>query len=407
MVYMRVPKGAKSINKVPNWFGNKPQKIRHTWPKVWSLSLKEQNFIMVIVKLVKVMAKRNSIGSIQNNQLMGDPQRLCNSDCPLMSLTYRQESFKNSWTQTDGGIDGEIHNASFSRYLHISLRTKLLWHFVPTFLSVQGTVFEQAFLVHASAIWASHWPEDVTYGEKPVHERTALLKQAIYPSGFSRGDLDVEDLELHLGVDQYEARAIKRDKVAQMMLHHFFLDNILTYQRILHGYSEDESKKMWRQMMNSIQRFLLQAVTKYRQYIVCYGLPSSAWRSSLDEAVLLWDVHNHLPASFHQECLSWPRYRYLMNVQDEGPHRLLAWEYPLQNLALFGYFWFSDKSDKVGFDGQTSSAMAVGPLLDTARIWGVCYIEQSATLFGIGLKKSTIMMMRKYGNAQCKGLNEQ
>ncbi|KAJ4464248.1 hypothetical protein C8J55DRAFT_494019 [Lentinula edodes] len=230
MVYMRVPKGAKSINKVPNWFGNKPQKTRHTWPKVWSLSLKEQNFIMVIVKLVKVMAKRNSIGSIQNNQLMGDPQRLCNSDCPLMSLTYRQESFKNSWTQTDGGIDEEIHNASFSRYLHISLRTKLLWHFVPTFLSVQGTVFEQAFLVHASAIWASHWPEDVTYGEKPVHERTALLKQAIYPSGFSRGDLDVEDLELHLGVDQYEARAIKCDKVAQTMLHHFFLDNILTYQ---------------------------------------------------------------------------------------------------------------------------------------------------------------------------------
>ncbi|KAJ3902571.1 hypothetical protein F5879DRAFT_923731 [Lentinula edodes] len=354
MVYMRVPKGAKSINKVPvhryseglkrtqshicsirklqtlicashNWSlnpcftDNLAFFTRHTWPKVWSLSLKEQNFIMVIVKLVKVMAKRNSIGSIQNNQLMGDPQRLCNSDCPLMSLTYRQESFKNSWTQTDGGIDEEIHNASFFRYLHISLRTKLLWHFVPTFLSVQGTVFEQAFLVHASAIWASHWPEDVTYGEKPVHERTALLKQAIYPSGFSRGDLDVEDLELHLGVDQYEARAIKRDKVAQTTLHHFFLDNILTYQRILHGYSEDESKKMWRQMMNSIQRFLLQAVTKYCQYI------------------------------------------------DEGPHRLLAWEYPLQNLALFGYFWFSDKSDKVGFDGQTSSAMAVGPLLDTAR----------------------------------------
>lgn len=64
-----------------------------------------------------------------------------------------------------------------------------------------------------------------------------------------------------------------------------------------------------------------------------YGLPASAWQSSLDEAVLFWDLHNHLPASFHQECFSWPRYRYLTNVPEEGPHRLLAWEYPLADLA--------------------------------------------------------------------------
>ncbi|KAJ3898176.1 hypothetical protein F5879DRAFT_995065 [Lentinula edodes] len=246
-----------------------------------------------------------------------------------MSLTYAPSPFKNSWFQTDSGIDEEKLDAPFSRHLHLSLRTKFLWHFAPTYLSVKGTVFEQPFLIYALAIWASHWPEDVTYGEKPVHERTALMKRVIYPSGFSRGSLDIEDLELHLGVDQYEAQAIKRDKVAQATLHSFFLDNIRSYQRTLYQYSGDEAKVMWYQMMNSIRNFLFQAVTDHGLHIVSYGLPASAWQSSLDEAVLLWDVHNHLPASFHQECLSWPRYRYLTNVQEEGPHCLLAWEYPL------------------------------------------------------------------------------
>ncbi|KAJ3891719.1 hypothetical protein C8J55DRAFT_563137 [Lentinula edodes] len=248
-----------------------------------------------------------------------------------MPLTYLQQPFENSWVQTDSGIDEDIHDALFSRYLHISLRTKFLWHFVPTFLSVQGTEFEQPFLIRASAIWASHWPEDTTYGEKPVHNRTALMKRVIYPPGFSSGDFDIGDMELHLGVDKYEAQANKRDQVACATLHNFFFDNIQTYQRALHGYPEDEAQKMWYQMKNSIHNFLLQAVTQFSHNIVSYGLPASAWQSSLDEAVLFWDLHNHLPVLFHQEYLSWPRYRYLTGVPEDGPHRLLTWEYPLMD----------------------------------------------------------------------------
>ncbi|KAJ4465849.1 hypothetical protein C8R41DRAFT_871780 [Lentinula lateritia] len=273
---------------------------------------------------------RNSL--LDNKMVTVDPQ-LVTPTISLMPLTYVQFPFEHSWLQTDGGIDEENYDAEFSRYLHLSLRTKFLWHFAPTYLSVQGTAFEQSFLIRASAIWASHWPEDVTYGEKPVHERTALMKRVIYPAGFSSGDLDIEDIELHLGMNRYDAQAVKRDQVAQMTLHNFFADNIRTYQRILQGYSNDETKKMWYQLMNSIRTFLLQAVTNFGQYIVSYGLPASAWQSSLDEAVLFWDLHNHLPASFHQECFSWPRYRYLTNVPEEGPHRLLAWEYPLADLA--------------------------------------------------------------------------
>lgn len=98
---------------------------------------------------------------------------------------------------------------------------------MPTYLTVQGTQYEQAFLVHASAIWASHWPEDATYGEKPMHQRTALNKQVLYPPEFSNGNLDIEDLELHLGVDKYEAQAIMKNRIAQVTLHAFFSASLI------------------------------------------------------------------------------------------------------------------------------------------------------------------------------------
>ncbi|KAJ3881368.1 hypothetical protein F5051DRAFT_437058 [Lentinula edodes] len=250
-----------------------------------------------------------------------------------MSLTYFQEPFEESWLQTDGGIDDEAQDPQLSRQLHKTLRTKFLWHFVPTYLTVQGTQYEQAFLVHASAIWASHWPEDTTYGEKPMHQRTALNKQVLYPPEFSNGNLDIEDLELHLGVDKYEAQAIMKNRIAQFELTHALQANIQSYQRTLHGYAADEADKMWYQMLKSIRNFLSQAVTDFRPYIMSYGLSASDWKQSLDEAILFWDLHNHLPASLLKE-FSWPRYRYLTRAPEDGRHRLLIWEYPMAGSAV-------------------------------------------------------------------------
>ncbi|KAJ3912471.1 hypothetical protein F5877DRAFT_84778 [Lentinula edodes] len=237
-----------------------------------------------------------------------------------MPLTYFQQPYEESWVQTDGGIDEEAQDPQFSREIHKTLRTKFLWHFVPTYLTVQETQYEQAFLIYASAIWASHWPEDVTYGEKLLLQRTALMKRVVYPPEFSSGNLDIEDLELHLGVDEYEAQAIKKTSIAQATLSTFFSaclpyttlfifeltyllqDNIQCYQRTLREYTNDEAGKMWYQMFKS-----------------------------LDEAVTFWDLHNHLPASFLKE-FSWPRYRYLTRPPEDERHRLLAWEYPCKGL---------------------------------------------------------------------------
>ncbi|KAJ3901488.1 hypothetical protein F5879DRAFT_991917 [Lentinula edodes] len=160
-----------------------------------------------------------------------------------MSLTYFQEPFEESWLWTDGGIDDEKQDPALSRQLHKTLRTKFLWHFVPTFLTVQGTIHEQPFLIYASAIWASHWPEDATYGEKPLHKRTALLKRVIYPPEFSSGDFNIEDLELHLGMDRYEAHAMKKNRVAQV--------NIQSYQQTLREYAPQEVETMWYHMLNA------------------------------------------------------------------------------------------------------------------------------------------------------------
>lgn len=55
----------------------------------------------------------------------------------------------------------------------------------------------------------------------------ALLRQVIYPPEFSSGDFDIEDLELHLGMDRYEAHAMKKNWVAQVTLHNFFSASIL------------------------------------------------------------------------------------------------------------------------------------------------------------------------------------
>ncbi|KAJ4500522.1 hypothetical protein C8R41DRAFT_863113 [Lentinula lateritia] len=233
-----------------------------------------------------------------------------------MSLTYFHQPFEESWTQTDRGIDEDRYHPSF------------LWHFVPTFLMVFGTEFEEAFLIRTSAIWAAHWPEDVTFGEKPLHQRTSLMKRVVYPPGYSGSELDIEDLELCYGVPRYEAQTMIRDKITQATLYSFFNDNNQTYQRILHTYANDEARKMWHGMMNSIRNFLVQAVNNFHPYIQSYGLPPSAWETSLNQAVLLWDVHNHLPVSFHKEYPSWPRYHYLMKEPENRDHRTLIWEYP-------------------------------------------------------------------------------
>ncbi|KAJ3912174.1 hypothetical protein F5877DRAFT_72618 [Lentinula edodes] len=212
-----------------------------------------------------------------------------------MPLVNARLPFKYSWLETDGGID-------------------------------EGNI--DALEPNLSNLY-------VTYGEKPVYERTALMKWVIYPPGFSSSNFYIEDWELHLGMDRgYEVQMEKRDEIARITLHNFFLGNIRTYQQTLQRYSDDEAKKMWYQMMKAIRNFLSQAVTNFHGNIVSYGLPASAWQASLDEAVLLWDLHNHLPISFHRAYLPWPRYRYLTNIPEEGPHRLLVWEYPTAALEV-------------------------------------------------------------------------
>ncbi|KAJ3846367.1 hypothetical protein EV368DRAFT_69975 [Lentinula lateritia] len=196
----------------------------------------------------------------------------------------------------DGGINEDHYDPLF------------LWHLVPTFLIVFGMEFEEAFLICTSAIWAAHWPEDVTFGEKPLHQQTSLMK--------------------------YEAQTMIQNKITQATLYSFFNDNNQTYQRILHTYANNEARKMWHGMMNSIQNFLVQAVNNFHPYIQSYGLPPSAWETSLNQAVLFWDVHNHLPVSFHKEYPSWPHYHYLMKEPEIGNHRTLVWEYSLAPLAV-------------------------------------------------------------------------
>ncbi|KAJ3865745.1 hypothetical protein EV359DRAFT_62895 [Lentinula novae-zelandiae] len=201
--------------------------------------------------------------------------------------------------------------------LDIVLRTKLAWHFVPVFRQVMSTPFQKEFLDSLANIWASHWPEDTTYGRKDKDHRTLLSKRVVWPPGVSSGEFDIEDFEIRHAVSHKEAHIRKRDA-----------ENIRTYKQMRKFLSHKEKRDAWFEMRWSILKFLKAAVENVGEYIAGVDRPAADWKESLREAVFLWGAHNHLPEHFKQEYPHWPKYRYLVATPPNNEHLLIKWEYP-------------------------------------------------------------------------------
>ncbi|KAH7869667.1 uncharacterized protein C8R40DRAFT_1073974 [Lentinula edodes] len=174
--------------------------------------------------------------------------------------------------------------------LDIVLRTKLAWHFVPVFRQVMSTPFQKEFLDSLANIWASHWPEDTTYGRKDKDHRTLLSKRVVWPPGVSSGEFDIEDSEIRHAVSHEEALIRKRDAVGTFTLECIYSENIRTYKQMRKFLSHKEKRDAWFEMRWSILKFLKAAVENVGEYIAGVDRPAADWKESLREAVFLWGV---------------------------------------------------------------------------------------------------------------------
>ncbi|KIK54962.1 hypothetical protein GYMLUDRAFT_248984 [Collybiopsis luxurians FD-317 M1] len=90
----------------------------------------------------------------------------------------------SSWVKTDTGFDEDTSpSVLVSDDCEAHLCTKFLWHYVPTYVMVLGTVYEQEFIKLAITIYIAHWPEDTTYGLKSSSNRTCFKKQISFLDG--------------------------------------------------------------------------------------------------------------------------------------------------------------------------------------------------------------------------------
>ncbi|KIK65804.1 hypothetical protein GYMLUDRAFT_239506 [Collybiopsis luxurians FD-317 M1] len=138
------------------------------------------------------------------------------------------------WMETDIGFGEDITTSVLlSDKLQRELCTKLLWHFIPMYLTVNGTSYEQDFIKLGMAIYAAHWPEDTTYGIKPMCQRTCLSKCLVPPE-----EVDTTDWDLN------------------SMPELFYRNNNLKYQQMHTKYSDSEARQMWAALTKSIHAFL-------------------------------------------------------------------------------------------------------------------------------------------------------
>lgn len=122
-----------------------------------------------------------------------------------------------------------------------------------------STPFQKEFLDSLANIWASHWPEDTTYGRKDKDHRTLLSKRVVWPPGVSSGEFDIEDFEIRHAVSHEEAHIRKCDAVGTFTLeciysvrsHHSF-DGcsliILTIGEYLHIQTNEKVSQSQREM---------------------------------------------------------------------------------------------------------------------------------------------------------------
>ncbi|KIK60041.1 hypothetical protein GYMLUDRAFT_244820 [Collybiopsis luxurians FD-317 M1] len=130
--------------------------------------------------------------------------------------------FTSSWVKTDTGFDKDtLPSALDSDELHTHLHTKFLWHYVPTYAMVLGTIYEQEFIKLAVTIYIAHWPEDTTYGLKSFSEQTLFQKQIIIPDDSDSGEWKLKALPAWYDGADTEAR-LKLNNIVRTTLYTFY-----------------------------------------------------------------------------------------------------------------------------------------------------------------------------------------
>ncbi|KIK58957.1 hypothetical protein GYMLUDRAFT_245732 [Collybiopsis luxurians FD-317 M1] len=206
--------------------------------------------------------------------------------------------FTSSWVKTDTGFDEDTSPSvlvSDEREAH--LRTKFLWHYVPTYVMVLGTVYEQEFI--------------------------KLAKQISFPDGGNSSEWKLKALPAWYDGSDTEER-LKLNNIVRTTLYTIYKENNGIYKELLSHYTDEEARHMCGALREAICNFLKRAVTKASSHIMSYGLPPYLWKTSLYGAILLWAIHNLLPLSFNRH--TWAKYHYLDAVL-EGIEETL-WEYP-------------------------------------------------------------------------------
>ncbi|KIK52664.1 hypothetical protein GYMLUDRAFT_251035 [Collybiopsis luxurians FD-317 M1] len=231
-------------------------------------------------------------------------------------------SFCESWEETDTGFPEDTPISTLlTDNVQTQLRTKFLWHFAPTYQSVCGTEYEVEFLKLAVAIYAAHWPEDVTWGMKPAPQCTCFSKRVVSLDG-----IDTSNWEQKTAPQWYDskgqAKALERNGLVRATLYSFYRRNNTVYRHALAKNAKDEAHRMQRGLSKA------RAVREASPYIESYGLPPSEWKTSLYGGVFLWAVHNLLLQSFHQEYQTWAHYRYLVQPPEGKSAKEITWEYP-------------------------------------------------------------------------------
>ncbi|KIK52235.1 hypothetical protein GYMLUDRAFT_251375 [Collybiopsis luxurians FD-317 M1] len=236
-------------------------------------------------------------------------------------------SFCDSWDKTDTGFAEDTPvSILLSDDIQTQLWTKFLWHFIPTYQLVLGTEHEKDFLMLAVAIYAAHWPEDVTW-MKPTAQCTCFSKRMV-----SLDEIDTSDWEQKEMPPWYDIRdqaeALEWNGLVRATLYSFYKGNNSIYQHSLAQFTKIEARQMQLGLSRAVQNFLNKAVKEASPYIKSYTLPPSHWKISLYGGVFLWAVHNLLPQSFHQKFRTWSHYRYLVQPPEGKSARDIVWEYP-------------------------------------------------------------------------------
>ncbi|KIK52208.1 hypothetical protein GYMLUDRAFT_251453 [Collybiopsis luxurians FD-317 M1] len=151
----------------------------------------------------------------------------------------------SSWVKTNTGFDKDISPSvlvSDEREAH--LHTKFLWHYVPTYVMVLGTVYEQEFIKLAITIYIAHWPEDTTYGLKSLSNQTCFKKQISFPDGGNSSEWKLKALPAWYDGSDTEER-LELNNIVQTTLYTIYKENNGIYKELLSHYMDEEAQHMF------------------------------------------------------------------------------------------------------------------------------------------------------------------